>query len=256
MWKQRVRAYVVRDPDGDAYRLVERTLEPPMLLLSLMFVPVILGPVLGDLSDDATRAMEVTGWFIWVAFVVEYLWLLYLAPDRRQMIRTHKIDLLVVLLPFLRPLRFVRFVRLASAASGIGRAMVSLRRLGGRPGFKPFFGTAAAVIAVCAFFAWTFEDEQAGATIGGFDDALWWAFVTCTTVGYGDHFPVTTGGQVVAVVLMVVGIAALSLLTASVAALFVEQDDEEPDTDLRRQLDRIESMLASMQAHPPSSSRP
>ena len=126
--------------------------------------------------------------------------------------------------------------------------MIAMRRLGGRPGFKPFFSTVGVVIFVCAFFALTFEHEQDGATLTNFHDALWWSFVTCTTVGYGDHFPVTGGGQVVAVVLMVVGIAGLSLLTASVAALFVEQDDEAPEADLREQLDRIEATLAALES--------
>ena len=93
-----------------------------MLALSLLFIPVILGPLLSELSPAAERGMELTGWAIWGAFVVEYLWLLYLAPERVNMVKTHKLDLLVVLLPFLRPLRILRFLRLASAASGFGRA--------------------------------------------------------------------------------------------------------------------------------------
>jgi len=67
--------------------------------------------------------------------------------------------------------------------------------------------------------------------------------VTCTTVGYGDHYPVTTGGKIVAVTLMIVGIAGLSMLTASVAALFVTQDEEPAMADLVAQLNRIEQLL-------------
>jgi voltage-gated potassium channel len=242
----KITKYFYRDIDGDSYRLVERTLEPPMLALSLMFIPVVLGPLLADMSSSAELAMELTGWAIWASFVIEYVWLLYLAPDRMVMVRTHRLDLLVVVIPFLRPLRFLRFVRLASAASGAGRAMVAFRRLGGRPGFQPFFGTVGFVIFAGAAFALAFEHEQPGATIDDYQDGLWWAFVTCTTVGYGDHFPVTSGGRVVAVVLMIVGIAGLSMLTASVAALFVEQDEEIEEVELRSQLDRIEAMLIAM----------
>lgn len=244
--RKRPAAYLRRDDAGDSYRLVERTLEPPMLALSLLFIPVMLGPQLADLSDRSERAMELTGWLIWLAFVVEYVWLLYLAPDRREMVRSHKIDLLVVAIPFLRPLRFLRFLRLASAASGAGRAMIAFRRIGGRPGFKPFFATVGGVILVAAWFALAFEHEQPGSNIDSYVDALWWAFVTCTTVGYGDHFPVTGGGQIVAASLMVVGIAGLSLLTASVAALFVDQDEEADVAQLRAQLDRIEAALATL----------
>ena len=69
--------------------------------------------------------------------------------------------------------------------------------------------------------------------------------MTCTTVGYGDHFPITTGGRIVAVTLMMIGIAGLSVLTASIAALFVKEDEEPTMAELREQLDRIEALLGS-----------
>ena len=235
--------YFQRDPDGESLRLVERTLEPTMLALSVLFVPIFVGPLVAELSDESRQAMEIGSWAIWLAFVVEYCWLLLLAPNRREMIRTHKLDLLIVILPFLRPLRVLRLLRLTTAASGIGRAFVALKRIGGRPGFQPFFGAVAGVIIAGAALALAFEHEQPGSTLNDFADALWWSIVTCTTVGYGDHFPVTTGGQIVAVSLMIVGIAALSILTASIAALFVAQDDEPELADLRDQPNRIEYLL-------------
>ena len=60
-----------------------------------------------------------------------------------------------------------------------------------------------------------------GANITTFGDALWWAMTTVTTVGYGDQFPVTTTGRIVAAALMLVGISLLGLITATVAASFV-----------------------------------
>ena len=235
--------YFRRDADGHAYKLVERTLEPPMFVLGVLFVPILLGPMVGDLSAESNQAMEIGGWVIWAAFVVEYLWLLYLAPDRKRMVRTHKLDLVIVLVPMLRPLRFLRFARLVTAGTGIARAMAALKRIGGRPGFQPFFAGVAVVVGVGAALALAFEHEQEGASLNDFGDALWWAIVTCTTVGYGDHYPVTTGGKFVAVTLMIVGIAGLSMLTASVAALFVTQDEEPAMADLVAQLNRIEQLL-------------
>ncbi|MCL4139026.1 UNVERIFIED_CONTAM: hypothetical protein GTU68_010525 [Idotea baltica] len=161
------------------------------------------------------------------------------------MVRTHKLDLVIVLFPLLRPLRFLRVLRLSTAASGLGRAVAALRRIGGRPGFQPFFATVALVIVLGAGLGLAFEHEQPGSGLNNFGDALWWAIVTCTTVGYGDHFPVTTGGRLVAAVLMLVGIAGLSVLTASIAALFVKEDDEPSIAELREQLDRIEALLGS-----------
>jgi len=235
--------YVKRDTSGDAYRLVEQMLKAPVLVLGLIFVPILIGTFLLELSSQATQGLEIAGWVIWAAFCVEYAWLLYLAPVRRQMIRTHKLDLVVILIPFLRPLRFLRVIRMATAATGLGRAITTLRRIGGRPGFQPFFVTVAGILFVSASLALAFEHEQPGATLTNFGDALWWSIVTSTTVGYGDQIPVTPAGQVVAVVLMLVGVAGLSVLTASIAALFVTDDEGSDIVELRVQLDRIEALL-------------
>jgi len=217
-------------------------LEAPMLFLSLVLLPLLLGPYFNDLSEDALRGFSIASTAVWILFVIEFFYLLYLAPSRRQMIREHKLDALMVLLPMLRPLRLLR---IASAGTAIGRAAVAVRRIGSRPGVTPFFRLILLVIVAGAGFTLGFEHNQADSSITNFGEALWWSFVTCTTVGYGDFSPVTTGGRLIAGTLMVFGIAGLSLVTASVAALFVEED-EQPDLEsLKHQLDRIESSLAS-----------
>jgi voltage-gated potassium channel len=67
------------------------------------------------------------------------------------------------------------------------------------------------------------EQDAKGANITTFGDAIWWACTTVTTVGYGDRYPVTTEGRMIAVLLMVVGIGTLGAITASVAAWMVRQ---------------------------------
>ncbi len=235
--------YFDRDETGDTYQLVERTLEPVMFALGVLFVPILLGPLLSDLSPEARTGMRIVGWGIWAAFGVEFLWLLYVSPNRSTMIRTHKLDLMIVILPFFRPLRFLRIVRVGAAGSAAGRAVVALRRIGARPGMQPFFAMAAVAIAIGAALVLAFEHSQPGSSISNYGDALWWAFVTSTTVGYGDYSPVTAGGRMVAISLMLVGIAGLSLVTASVAAMFVNQDEGSDVADMRAQLERIEGLL-------------
>jgi len=67
------------------------------------------------------------------------------------------------------------------------------------------------------------ERDAAEANIASFGDGLWWALTTMTTVGYGDRFPVTLEGRLVAAALMLAGIAVLGVLTASIAAWFLSQ---------------------------------
>lgn len=243
-----------RRRDGTAYERVQSQLELPMLVLSLLFIPVIVIPLVASPSDAQRSALEAASWFIWAAFVAEYLLLLYLAPSRLRMVRTHLFDLAIIVLPFLRPLRALRVLR---AAAAFGRASTATRRIATRPGFRGFLVFSLAVIVTAAGAVASFERDADGSTIEGFGDALWWAVVTATTVGYGDHFPVTDQGRAVAVVLMLLGIGLFSVLTANIAAFFVEGTDEDGEAntvtaaDLDARLARIEALLTSTSGRAP-----
>lgn len=102
------------------------------------------------------------------------------------------------------------------------------------------------VVFAGAGMALSFENGARGSNIHTFGDALWWAVVTVTTVGYGDRYPVTAGGRGVAVVLMLVGIGLIGVLTATVASYFVEQRADEGTAALTERLDRMEAMLAKL----------
>lgn len=109
--------------------------------------------------------------------------------------------------------------------------------------------TASRSSSISGALVYAFEKDAPGSNITSLGDALWWAAVTTTTVGYGDHSPVTTDGRAIALLLMVVGIGLVGVVTANVAAYFVEREQAEEMAVLREQLDRIEALLSS-QADP------
>jgi voltage-gated potassium channel len=80
-----------------------------------------------------------------------------------------------------------------------------------------------------------------------YPDALWWAAATVTTVGYGDVFPKTAAGRGIAFLLMLVGISVFGLLTARVAAIFVEANEEDHNgrklDEVLARLERLEQQL-------------
>ncbi|MEM8924113.1 MAG: ion channel [Actinomycetota bacterium] len=228
------------DPRQRRFDRFKELLELPMLALAVLLIPVIVMPAVEELSPWSEAALFWIGVAIWLAFVVEYLALLLLAPDRRRMIRTHKLELALVVLPVLRP---ARLFRLGSAGVALARIGLAVRRLLGRPGFSPIVGAVAGFMLAGGVLVSIAEHEQEGATIDGLADGIWWAFVTCTTVGYGDSFPVTASGRVIAVALMLLGISGLSAITANVAAYFVAADVEEETDELDVRLDAIEAQL-------------
>jgi voltage-gated potassium channel len=96
-------------------------------------------------------------------------------------------------------------------------------------------GASLLVIYLCALAVLDVERGAPGANIQDFGDAMWWAFVTATTIGYGDFYPVTALGRIWAVGLMVGGIAILGTVTATVSSWVIEKaargrDDDEPAT--------------------------
>ena len=113
---------------------------------------------------------------------------------------------------------------------------------------------AAATLFLGAWLVLLFEENAKGSNIHSYPDALWWAIVTVTTVGYGDRYPVTEGGRMVAVILMLLGIGLIGVLTATVASVFVKEHTDankeeykKGHADLGQQLSVISDRLADVE---------
>ncbi len=213
------RARALRAADGyDAWQERTRT---PLAVLAGLFLAVLLVELLWrQRPAPVAVTLRALDYGIWAAFAVDYVARLYLALDRWAFVRQHLLDLLVVVIPTLRPLRLLRIARLAAVLGVFGR-----RSKSAAPTRIAASVTLAAVVLLFVAAAAMFDAERdaPGANIHSLGDALWWAATTVTTVGYGDRFPVTTAGRLIAVGLMVVGIALLGVVTAAVAAWFVSQ---------------------------------
>jgi voltage-gated potassium channel len=107
---------------------------------------------------------------------------------------------------------------------------------------------ATVVVAVVGGILLRLLDGDEFPTIGS---GLWFALQTVTTVGYGDHVPADTEGKVVAGLVMVTGIGFLSVVTASISAIFVEsaRRRRSDDDGVRERLDRIEKALEELKEH-------
>ena len=153
----------------------------------------------------------------------------------------------------LRPLRAARLLRVLNLARVAVVLVNALRRTKGLFTHRGLHFALLAVVVVvfaCSALVLSFEAHANGSNIHNFGDALWWAIVTVTTIGYGDKYPVSAGGRGVATVLMLVGIGLIGVLTATVASYFVEQSADEDRAEMVARLDRIESMLIELTGHP------
>ena len=178
-------------------------------------------------------------YLVWAAFAVEYGVKLYLTPLRRHYVTHHLVELAVIALPLLRPLRALRLLRVVNifrAGLILTNALRKVRGVLTHHGLHYVLFVVLGVIVVCAALEFEFEEGTHGSNIQNFGDSLWWAVVTVTTVGYGDKYPVSAGGRGVAVVLMVVGIGLIGVLTATVASYFIGQGVDEDKAGFRRVL--------------------
>ena len=236
---------MVRDR-GAAFERFSRAVDGPLTVLALAMIPLIVLPLVMDLSPGPESAVLAIDYLIWAVFAAEYAIKLYLAPNRRQFVARHLPDLIIVVVPMLRPLRVLRSVRLLRflrltlltglAAKGLREARSILRHRG----LNWVLLIVLVLNLIAAAMVLEFEGGNPAANIDSYPDALWWAVTTITTVGYGDRFPMSSAGRAVAIVLMIAGIAMFGVITATIAAYFVEQKAEE---DLASRLDQIMERL-------------
>ena len=137
------------------------------------------------------------------------------APRRVKYVREHWLEVMVVLIPLVRPLRILRIIVYGSRAY---RGAVRLVHVD----FLVVY--AIGLVLLIATFVMSAERGH-NSELDSFPDALWWSIATVTTVGYGDVVPVTQVGRAFAYVLMIGGIGLFGALTANFASILVRRED-------------------------------
>lgn len=190
-------------------RLVEdRRYESVMLVLAVLSVAVLLA--------EGEAWAEITNHVVWGVFAIDYFVRLALADDKRRFVRRNVLDLIAILpADLLRLARVARLARLARAGSLAWRSRQTVVGILRTNGTGVALLVAASVVALGAWAVWITDP-----LFESYGDAVWWAVVTSTTVGYGDLSPTTGTARGVAVVVMFVGIGTVGLLTASLANYF------------------------------------
>lgn len=239
-----------------AYERVEKATALPLLILSIALVPVLIIPLAVKLSRGWTSTLDDVDLVVWGIFTLEYLTMLTLSMRRWHYVRTHLLELLLVCLPLLRPLRVIRSVRalrllrVARLSTVTTKGIrLSRSRLASR---GAAYALGVAVVLTLAASAMELDAEREKGNIKTFGDSVWWAMTTVTTAGYGDHYPVTSLGRVVAVVLMLVGISVLGIITAALAAWLVKVNGEPEKVsehhEVLARLNQLEGLVIDLRA--------
>jgi len=218
----------------------KKALHPINIIVFFLSVYVIIALIIDTffpLSKEVRTLLHEIDYVICLIFFIDFLHRLFTAKNKADYMRWGWIDLVssIPMNIFLagRLFRVFQLIRVL-------RAIRSIKYLS-HYFLKNKIKSAFASAAIIAFLAIVFsaigvlqvEKDAAGAKITNAEDALWWAYVTITTVGYGDLYPVTSEGRVIAAVLMTVGVGLFGTFTAYVASWFVSQKVEEEVEEIK-----------------------
>ncbi|UZJ32269.1 potassium channel family protein [Streptomyces endophytica] len=203
----------------------ERASEPYLLAASLLFLASYAVQVLvPGLSPGWHAFWSLVSFVTWGLFVAEYLARLVFSDDRKRFVRTRWLDLLVIVLPLLRPLRLIETHDRMQRRRAHPRLALEARVMA-------YTGLAALLLGFAASLA-VYHDERyaPGSTVRTFGDAVWWACSTLTTTGYGDVTPITPRGRVTGAVLMVLGVALVGAVVGSFSSWLLRRFRQEGET--------------------------
>ena len=223
-------------------------LSPTFLqVLGVIFLAGYAWPIINpNLSPALHSLCNWTLFVIWVFFAFDYLARLSIADDKRLFVRKNLLDLAAVALPFLPLLRAIRALAAVTVLSRRNRGSRSQQ-----------VTTSVVTLAFATWFVAGLAVTEAerhvdGSNIQGVGDGWWWAITTMATVGYGDTYPVSTQGRIVGTALMIMGVALLGTITASIASNFNSTDSEDSSNgtssasevdDLKKRIVELEGKL-------------
>ena len=228
-----------------------------LLILSVLTLVAIAADTFFELDPEVSRILQGVDLIMCGAFFIDFVIRFRRAESKADFMRLGWIDLLACI-PNIDALRVGRFVRVLRVLRLL-RGVRSLQRLLGMMFAKRTRGGVASV-ALTTFLLVVFSsiaillcEKAEGANIKTAGDAVWWSVTTVTTVGYGDRYPVTVEGRVLAMALMVAGVGLFGTLSGIIASVFLGK--QEDDTTVLDELKLLRAELASVRGRVPENDR-
>jgi len=194
------------------------------------------------------RIAHVLDGCIFIAFSAELVWMLHVTSFRGRYLLDNWLNLVILasamaslLGASIEWIALVRIVRVALVGLVFMRILAEFRVLFTPRGAPLLAGVAAFTLAIAGALLYWLEPS-----VESYWDGLWLAFVTGTTVGYGDFVPTTAGARIIAALVVITGVALVAVFTASIVARFVGEDEKRLRRELHDDIQRLRAELSRL----------
>ena len=219
-----------------------------MALLAILVVAILVIELVYNVPKNITITLSIMDNSILVIFAIDYFTRLFLAKDKAKFFKSNVIDLISIIplnsvfqsIRILRLSKLLKFIKIFRAISLLLKFKKYMDKFLKTNNFNYIIWITLITLFVGAIGIHFAEGIS-------FGNALWWSFVTISTVGYGDISPQTTIGRIIAGIVMLTGIGFLGMLTATIATFFLKRDDSisyksQTIIDIKMRLDNFDEL--------------
>lgn len=225
------------DNDPDSIKENVTIFQIFLIVLSVYVLVALFVQSMFTLTPEMDGMVDRLDSIICMIFLGDFFYRFYRAPSKLRFMRWGWIDLVssIPMVDIFRSGRVIRIIRVLRVLRAFRSVKILSQYLFGKRTRNTFASVAAISCLLTmsgSMVILNLEKDEPGANIKTPSDALWWSVVTVTTVGYGDRYPVTDAGRIVAAVLMTAGVGLFGTFTGFVASMFVDPDIRREEDDL------------------------